>query len=86
MCSRFHANGVTLGYYPDWFHNYYKTKLIIESMDPSVTSTAVEYLTNKLPSNSIVNNSKFNKFSSIDPLPLATCKATSLYQLFFIPQ
>lgn len=54
--EKFHEDGVTIGSYPDWYNNYYKTKLIIESMNESATASALQFLTNGLPANSIINS------------------------------
>lgn len=40
---------VSFGSYPKLFHSYYKTKITLESLDPSVVSVAKEYLESRLP-------------------------------------
>lgn len=55
--EKYQEEGVTIGSYPDWLHNYYKTKLIIESLSPTSTQNATEFLRSAIPTKAIVNQS-----------------------------
>ncbi|XP_045175056.2 FAD synthase-like [Mercenaria mercenaria] len=57
---------VTLGSYPDFINSYYKVKLTLESEDREHLETAVRYLQEHLPEDSIVQYEKNPVFNAVD--------------------
>ncbi|XP_076825340.1 FAD synthase-like isoform X1 [Clavelina lepadiformis] len=52
--NRFKDSDVTIGSYPDWFNNYYKVKVIVESPNEESTQHAVSYLQSNLTEGKLV--------------------------------
>lgn len=53
---RYSAQGVSIGSYPDWLNNYYKVKIVIESMSEEITHSALKFLMDSLQKQSIVQS------------------------------
>nr|XP_009862013.1 FAD synthase [Ciona intestinalis] len=54
--DEFKHAGLNIGSYPDWSNNYYKVRIVLESLNHEVVDAATQYLHMRLPSDRILLN------------------------------
>jgi len=54
---------LTVGSYPDWFNNYYKVKVLVESANKDATDAAVEVLKQSLPNGCVLTGDFLIKYN-----------------------
>nr|CAB3246480.1 FAD synthase [Phallusia mammillata] len=57
--KKFDGAGVQIGSYPDWFNNYYKVKVTVESANEDATKAALKELKDKLPQGCLLDSHKY---------------------------
>nr|XP_039272114.1 FAD synthase-like isoform X1 [Styela clava] len=54
--EKYHSVGVAIGSYPDLFNNYYKVKVVVESVNSQATEEATKYLMDSIPQHLVVKD------------------------------